>query len=56
MPSTQDQPDQDAMRFVAAVAWDAAKHAQRQDFVKLRGVEIGQADPFAVPTFLRRAS
>ena len=26
-----------------------------QEFVKLRGVEIGQADPFAVPTFLRRA-
>ena len=37
------------------VAWDAANDAQRQEFVKLRGVEIGQADPFAVPTFLRRA-
>ena len=32
------------------VAWDAANDAQRQEFVKLRGVEIGQADPFGVPT------
>jgi hypothetical protein len=35
-------------------AWDNASDAQRQEFVKRRGVEIGQADPFAVPTFLRR--
>jgi DNA-binding Lrp family transcriptional regulator len=39
------------------VAWDAASDAQRQEFVKLRGAEIGSvADPFAVPDFLRRTS
>ena len=41
-------------------AWDAANDAQRQEFVKLRGAEIGrageQADPFAVPDFLRRTA
>jgi DNA-binding transcriptional regulator YhcF (GntR family) len=41
-------------------AWDAANDAQRQEFVKLRGAEIGragdQADPFAIPDFLRRTA
>jgi hypothetical protein len=48
----------DANPIIAA--WDAANDAQRQEFVKLRGAEIGrageQADPFAVPDFLRRTA